>query len=231
MSQVNIAIGRACRLIMMNVGLSYPEVSDMDTIGNTGKFSQCVAENEGKTPWEPFRVSKGFSADSTTVTLHAPYAVSDVTDFHNTTPEAIVETFCLAARNCAVSGAGVWLVNGGGDGPEIDGPFHGDWDPVIMMAPEHARIFETAGWSRSRMQEAFFEGAKAPFKDIMHTKSPENFVATHPELQWLWANPEAKVSLYRRPDQIDIFVVGKEAPRSLFWYGGTTAVTREVIVP
>jgi len=31
-SQVNVAIGRALRLIMMNVGLSYPGVSDMDTL-------------------------------------------------------------------------------------------------------------------------------------------------------------------------------------------------------
>jgi hypothetical protein len=45
-SQVNVAIGRALRLIMMNVGLSYPGVSDMDTIGTPMKFSACVAENE-----------------------------------------------------------------------------------------------------------------------------------------------------------------------------------------
>src|SRR6202044_1081004 len=32
-SHVNVVIGRALRLIMMNIGLSYPGVSDMDTIG------------------------------------------------------------------------------------------------------------------------------------------------------------------------------------------------------
>jgi hypothetical protein len=42
-SQVNVAIGRALRLIMMNVGHSYPGVSDMDTIGTPMKFSACVA--------------------------------------------------------------------------------------------------------------------------------------------------------------------------------------------
>ncbi|MBW2426412.1 MAG: hypothetical protein JRG86_19360, partial [Deltaproteobacteria bacterium] len=32
-SEVNVAIGRSLRLIMMNVGLSYPGITDMDTIG------------------------------------------------------------------------------------------------------------------------------------------------------------------------------------------------------
>ena len=60
-SQVNVSIGRALRLVMMNVGLSYPGITDMDTIGTPAKFSFCVAENEERTPWDPYRVQNGFS--------------------------------------------------------------------------------------------------------------------------------------------------------------------------
>ena len=44
---------------MMNVGHSYPGISDMDTIGSSMKFSACVAENEDRNPWAPFRVHRG----------------------------------------------------------------------------------------------------------------------------------------------------------------------------
>src|SRR5882757_5515574 len=54
-SQVNVAIGRTLRLVMMNIGLSYPGISDMDTIGTPMKFSACVAENEERTPWASWR--------------------------------------------------------------------------------------------------------------------------------------------------------------------------------
>ena len=61
-SAVNVAIGRTLRLIMMNVGHSYPGISDMDTIGSSMKFSACVAENEDRNPWAPFRVTEGYGA-------------------------------------------------------------------------------------------------------------------------------------------------------------------------
>ena len=63
-SAVNVAIGRTLRLVMMNVGHSYPGISDMDTIGSSMKFSACVAENEDRNPWAPFRVMEGFGTTS-----------------------------------------------------------------------------------------------------------------------------------------------------------------------
>ena len=88
-SQVNVAIGRALRLIMMNVGLSYPGITDMDTIGTPMKFSCCVAENEAKTPWDPWRVQQGFTLEDTTVTVNVPYGMTEFFDFKNSDPELL----------------------------------------------------------------------------------------------------------------------------------------------
>lgn len=228
-SAVNVGIGRAIRLLMMNVGLSYPAVSDMDTIGSTGKFGACVAENEERTPWELFRAAKGFRSDETSITLHGPYGVSDVTDFCSTTPEEMLETFAMAARNAAVTSAGIWLTAAGSGIQE--GPFHCDWNPLIMLAPDHAEIFKSAGWTRQQAQAEFFRRARAPFRDLMHHQPPELFNDAHPHLQWLWDYPNTEISLYRRPDQIDMFVVGQDAGRSLFWYGGAGVVSRKVKLP
>src|SRR5689334_6069147 len=59
-SYVNTVIGRALRLILMNIGQAYPGKMDMDTIGTANKYSFCVAENAAKSPWEPWNVRQGF---------------------------------------------------------------------------------------------------------------------------------------------------------------------------
>ena len=42
----------------------------MATIGNGLSFTnQCCAENEGKSPWKPFHVRKGFKASESTVSI------------------------------------------------------------------------------------------------------------------------------------------------------------------
>jgi len=224
-SKVNIAIGRTLRLLMMNIGHSYPGVSDMDTIGSPLKFSACVAENESRTPWEPFRVAKGFSREETTVTVHAPYGIAEVYDFYNTEPEALARTFAMATISPHAGNAN-WLVMN--PGPGLPGPLHGRYELPIMMAPDHADVFRKAGWSRRQVQEAIFRHARAPFKNLINNKPPEAFLATNPHLQWLWDNPDTQISVFKSPDLVDILVVGAEAGRSLYWYSGSAGATKAV---
>ena len=71
-SRANIAIGRAARLIMMNIGGGYVGVKDMDTIGQAGKFSLVTAEDEehlAQLGWEPYHVQKGFAPTESTLTM------------------------------------------------------------------------------------------------------------------------------------------------------------------
>jgi hypothetical protein len=49
-SRHNIVLGRALRLMMINIGNCRPGHMDMDTIGSARKFSLCVAENEEESP-------------------------------------------------------------------------------------------------------------------------------------------------------------------------------------
>jgi hypothetical protein len=57
------------RLVLMNVGGGIPGHGDQATHGSPAKFSYCVAENEAATPWEPFRVTRGFGFGDSTVTV------------------------------------------------------------------------------------------------------------------------------------------------------------------
>ncbi len=66
----NSVIGRAWTLMSINFGDARPDITFMATIGNGLSFTnQCCAENEEKSPWEPFHVRKGFKASESTVSI------------------------------------------------------------------------------------------------------------------------------------------------------------------
>ncbi|MSQ25215.1 MAG: hypothetical protein EXR49_02910 [Dehalococcoidia bacterium] len=229
-SQVNVSIGRTLRLMMMNVGHSYPAVSDMDTIGTSMKFSACVAENEERNPWEPYRVSKGYSKDATIVTVNVPYGVCELFDFQNHDPNKLIKVFGSAARNLAQVQVANWLINT--RGPNAGhGIYYGEAQNLILMCPDHAQAFGRAGWSLRKVKEELFKVARAPFDEVMLNKPVESFIVAHPELQWLWDNPRTEVSLYPSPESFDIFVVGGDAGRSLYHYGGTLSLSTPVKLP
>ena len=78
--RANLTIGRAVRLLLMNVGGGLPGTGDRATQGTPAKIAYCVAENEAANPWEPLHVEHGFAADASTVTAIAcegPHNIQD----------------------------------------------------------------------------------------------------------------------------------------------------------
>ncbi len=67
--RANATIGRAIRLILLNVGGGAPGVLDRATQGQPSKYSYCVAENELENPWSPLHVERGFDRATSTVTV------------------------------------------------------------------------------------------------------------------------------------------------------------------
>jgi hypothetical protein len=230
-SQVNVSIGRALRLIMMNVGLSYPGISDMDTIGTPMKFSCCVAENEAKTPWDSWRVQQGFTSADSTVTVNVPYGMTEFFDFKNSTPELLIETWAtLTSHACGTPAAGAWLIKV--NAPlEAGYPFHGTFSNLLLMAPDHAAVFGNAGWTPDDIKQAIHRQTKISFRKLMLNQPEESFVASHPELLWLLDAPETLVTVNPSPDCFEFFVVGASAGRSQFCFGGTNSVTKQVALP
>jgi hypothetical protein len=68
-NRANATIGRFLRLAMINLGGSWPGINDMSSQGNPAKYSFCFAENEEKSPWEPFHVSMGYKKEESTVSI------------------------------------------------------------------------------------------------------------------------------------------------------------------
>jgi hypothetical protein len=230
-SHVNVSIGRALRLIMMNVGLSYPGITDMDTIGTPSKFSFCVAENEERTPWDPWRVQQGFGREESTVTVNVPYGMTEFFDFQNSDPELLIKTWAtLTTQACGTPAAGAWLIKV--NAPLEQGyPFHGKFSNMLLMAPDHASVFGNAGWTPADIANAIHRQTTISFRKLMLNQSYDAFRASHPELLWLLDAPETLVSVNPSPDSFEFFVVGASAGRSQFCFGGTNSVTKAIRRP
>jgi hypothetical protein len=68
-NKANATIGRFLRLAIINLGGSINGVNDMASQGGPGRFSFAFAENEERSPWEPYHVSMGYKREESVVTL------------------------------------------------------------------------------------------------------------------------------------------------------------------
>src|SRR5688572_28062782 len=65
--RANATIGRALRLIMLNIGGAIPGEVDKAVLGQPGKFTFCLGEFEEESPWEPLHVELGLARSSSAV--------------------------------------------------------------------------------------------------------------------------------------------------------------------
>jgi hypothetical protein len=134
-NRANASIGRALQLVIRNVGGGRPGGVDRATFGQPGKYTFCFAEDEAGSPWEPLSVERGFAPGASTVTLFAAGGVHGFADQLSRTPESLARSFALALR-------AVWH-------PKLVGRF----DALLVVSPDHARVFREAAWSKARLRE------------------------------------------------------------------------------
>jgi hypothetical protein len=134
-SRANATIGRALQLVVRNVGGGRPGEVDRAAHGNPGKYTFCFAEDEGGSPWEPLAVERGLPAGRSAVTLFAGAGVQPVADQLSRTPESLARSLAACLR--VVAHPKLALA----------------WDAMLVVGPEHGRVFREAGWSKARLRE------------------------------------------------------------------------------
>ncbi|MBI2909118.1 MAG: hypothetical protein HYX92_15850 [Chloroflexi bacterium] len=215
-SRVNTVIGRALRLIMMNIGGSVPNVMDMDVIGSPNKYSMCLGENEEENPWEPLHVQRGFSPDASTVTAFPCTSLHAVADGTSYSPEDVLNTFAWNA-NISTSTAWSWML------PKKPG-----WDRenLLLISPEHARIIANGGWGKPEIRQFMFQNTKIPLKCIK-----DQVLRPDKETQWKWlaTQPdEMMIQTVRESKAFHVIVVGAHGSKSAYMDGMGEPVTREI---
>jgi hypothetical protein len=141
--RANATIGRAIRLILLNVGGAWPGRHDMATQGSPAKFSFCLREHVEVSPWEPWR-----SDDS--VTVYGGEPPHNVNDHVSATAAGILAT----VADTAVSlGSNV-------------GWYFSQSQLLVVLGPEHARTIAGDGLSRADVQRFVFEHARLPLRTL-----------------------------------------------------------------
>jgi len=69
--RANATIGRALRLLMINIGGATPGQTSMSTFGHPSRYTYCIGEHEEARPWPAYHVERGIDAAASAVTLFA----------------------------------------------------------------------------------------------------------------------------------------------------------------
>jgi hypothetical protein len=148
-NRANATIGRALQLIIRNVGGGKPGGVDRAALGNPGKYTFCFAEREADSPWESLAVERGFAPDASTVTLFAGDGVQGIYDQLSRTPESLAKTFASCLR--VVAHPKIALAA----------------DAILVVSPEHARVFAEAGWSKAQLKRELHQLLTFPGKEMV----------------------------------------------------------------
>ncbi|MEY3148274.1 MAG: hypothetical protein RL688_1493 [Actinomycetota bacterium] len=148
-NRANLTIGRAVQLIIRNIGGGRPGEVDRATHGNPGKLSFCFAEDELGTPWTTLSESRGISRTTDAVTVFPGEGPRCVVDQLARDPESLTNTFAACLRT---------LHN-----PKSVLAF----DAIVVMGPEHARVYADAGWDRDRVLSEIHARLQIPGSELI----------------------------------------------------------------
>lgn len=181
-ARANATIGRAIRLILINVCGSIPGVLDKACLGHPGKYSYCIAEDEENNPWEPLSSDRGIPPEISSVTVFAGEGPHNVNSQAGGTSERLIGAIVNAMMGS--------LYRGGG------------W--VLALGPEHVTIFKKEGWTKMEIREAVYERAKRPLNEYKRLVGlPDSAIG--PE------GAEALVPYLNSPEELLIVTAGGKA--------------------
>ena len=138
--RANATVGRAVRLLLINVLENHPGVLDKSTMGHPGKYTYCIAEDEENSPWEPLHVERGFAKEASTVTIFTSLGPTQTEQRGAGTPEAILTAIADSMLGFGTAHA----------------------EMLLVMSQEHGGFMKEAGWTKKRVRDFLFEKARRP---------------------------------------------------------------------
>ncbi|HEX3091776.1 MAG TPA: TlpA disulfide reductase family protein [Candidatus Angelobacter sp.] len=191
-ARANSSLGRAFQLVLLNIGGGRPDGIDMSALGNPGKFSFCIAENEEENPWEPFHVTRGLKREQSAVSLFAAEPPRGVSEHTAPAGKTVLETisFALATvwsyRMCLM--------------PEA----------IVVLCPEHVKTIHRDGFTKAQVRQFLFENTGIPVRYYSPAERAEGtqLAANYKEIT---IRGEKCYQKFRSPEAISILVAGGTA--------------------
>ena len=137
----NAVIGRAMGLVIKNIGGARKGIEDMGVLGNPGKYSSVMAENEEASPWLPLHCDNSAG-------LNLGREASAVTLFF---PNCYTQVLPYGSDAQGILNALIYNLQPGRGGMTC-----------IILNPVQADIMGRAGWSKQGIKNYVTEFARVP---------------------------------------------------------------------
>jgi hypothetical protein len=205
--RANASIGRAIRLMLLNLGGGIPGVGSATVFGTPLRYSACLTENKARSPWETLAVSRGYRDEDDVISCAMVESPRLCYDDASQEPERLLTG--LADSMTALSS---WNM-------------HVRSDMVVAMSPEQASLCARAGLGRSEVHRMLIEQAG---RRVQELKRGGNW---RPErARKLGIDPAEDhrfVPAIKNPRDLHLIVAGGWGPLSAVchgWGGGSRAV-------
>jgi hypothetical protein len=191
-ARANSTLGRALQLILLNLGGARPTGIDMSALGNPGKFSYCIAENEEENPWEPLHVEQGLTRDQSAVTLFAAEAPHGVSEHNARTAKGVLKAIAYALatvwsyRNCV------------------------GFEAMVVLCPEHVRTIHRDGITKQDVRSFLFENTGIPVRCYQNAEPGEG-TEQRGSYKEITIDGEPCYQKFRSPESIKLVVAGGTA--------------------
>jgi hypothetical protein len=200
-NRANATIGRALQLVVRNVGGGKPQLEDRAAHGQPGKISSCFAERLHDSPWPGLAQARGVPSAQSGVTLFAGEAPRLIVDQLARTPEQLSASLAEALE---------WVSHR---------RQRFAFDALLVVGPEHGRVFRESGWDRQRVQNELFERSKAPAGELVRGAGG---IAEGIEARFV-TDGGAAIPKFAAPDRILLAHAGGDAGLFSMVYGGWVA--------
>ena len=202
----NASIGRAVRLLLLNLGGAVVGDVDKSTQGSPGKFTLCFGENEEDSPWPPLHVDRGFEPGQSCVTVMPPQSTVNFTVFDRYMADEGLPVVAATINDPATNHYSVF----GGE-------------PTLILNPVHARVLADAGYSKDDLKRYFHEQCRYPLEKLTSTTRERRL--RRPELI-----VDGMAPMARRWEDYTIVVAGGHGGlhSTFFPSFGTRSVTRPI---
>jgi hypothetical protein len=191
-ARANSTLGRALQLLLLNIGGGRPDGIDMSALGNSGKFSFCIAENEEESPWEPLHVERGFTREQSALSLFAAEPPRGVSEHTAQDGETVLRAVCQVL-------ATVWSYR-----------MCARNEAVVVLCPEHVKTLARDGFTKQQVRQFLFENTGIPLR---YYARKDNGEGTQMTAQYREINIQGEpcYQKFRSPESIQIFVAGGTA--------------------
>ena len=186
--RANMTIGRAIRLMLINVGGALPGDVSKSTFSWPGRTSLVIGEYEEESPWEPMHVERGFKPEDSVITA-VQATGNELISNTSEKPESLLYTL---VKGNVIKGSG---------------------EVTLIVPPNHARLVSSLGYTKEALKKHIFENARIPleyakvslerYQGLM-TQMEDGFHGRMPDQ----LDEEGRLKACKSPDGVHIIVAG-----------------------